>query len=266
MYIFPYSFFLKAKVVVHSHSSKGRYPKINTIFRQIVNWVVDTRLSCSKVASEWLFGKRYVQTTEIINNGIDTERFSYNNQQREKIRNQYEIQEEEFLIGHVGRFSHAKNHEFIIEIFENILRINNKAKLMLVGVGGKQKLIQELCKDKKIEDKVIFTGRQSKTNEFYSAFDVFLMPSLFEGLPVVGIEAQSEGLPCYFSNTIDKQISITNNAYVYSLLDSAEEWATKIVQNGKNLNRDNHNMIVRTAGYDIKDTVHKIEEIYDETI
>lgn len=262
VYVFPFALLYKFKVIVHSHNGNGYSPIVNTLFKPIVNSVSSKRLSCSKEATEWLFGKKN-NNVQIINNGIDTNRFKYSEEQRNNIRSKYNLDKDTFVVGHIGRFSEQKNHKFLIDIFEKIVQKEKKAKLMLVGVGELEIEIKNIVHEKKLEDNVIFCGAQAITEAYYSAFDIFLMPSLYEGLPIVGIEAQSEGLPCYFSNNISDQIKITDNARLLSLKEDADYWSKQILSRNAIQNREEYADKVSNSGYSIKNTVKKLEKVYE---
>ena len=265
LYVFPFCLFFRFKVISHSHNGNGYSPIINSIFRPILNFITYKRIACSEVAAKWLFGKKKSKNAIILNNGIDTERFKFNKKAREVIRQRYLVGDR-LLIGHIGRFSEQKNHKFIIEIFEELLNQNINAQLMLVGVGELQEKIKKMCIDRNIIDRVTFAGIQSNTEEYYSAFDIFLMPSLYEGLPIVGIEAQSEGLQCLFSNNIDKQILITNRANMISLDEGKDYWAKEIKRLSSSIdenNRHEYANIVENNGYGIKSAIRILEELYE---
>lgn len=262
IYAFPFCLFYGIKVISHSHNGNGYNPFINMIFRPILNFVTCKWLACSQVAAEWLFGNK-ADKAVIINNGIDPERFSYSEKKRKLIRSKYGI-EDEFVIGHIGRFSEQKNHEKIIEIFLEIKKKVSDAKLLLVGVGEKEESVKSIVNSLDCKEDIIFAGRQAETEAYYSAFDVFLMPSLYEGLPIVGIEAQSTGLPCFFSDQIDKQILITDSATMIALNNSAKEWAIAIVNGVDNkMSRDRYAEVIGEKGYSIKDTIKLLELIYE---
>lgn len=263
LYIFPFCMFNKFKIISHSHNGNGYSPIINKLFQPIINWVSHKKLSCSEMASIWLFGNKHANEAVIINNGIDTEKFMYDVEKRNIIRKQYGINDE-FIIGHIGRFSEQKNHEFILKILKEILKVNPNSKLILVGTGEKEEFIKDLCFKMKIEKHVIFAGSHLDVESYYSAFDVFLMPSLYEGLPIVGIEAQSEGLPCFFSKNISDKICITDRANMLSLSNTPAEWATMITNIGCTSEREKYSKIVKENGYDIRGTVKQLESIYKE--
>ena len=262
IYAFPFCLFYGIKVISHSHNGNGYNPFINMIFRPILNLVTCKWLACSKVAAEWLFGNE-ADKAIIINNGIDTERFIYREEKRNLIRSKYGIKDE-LVIGHIGRFSEQKNHEKIIEVFSEIKKKVSDAKLLLVGVGEKEELIKNIVNSMDCKEDIILAGKQMETEAYYSAFDVFLMPSLYEGLPIVGIEAQSTGLPCFFSDGIDKQILISNRATMIALSNSAKDWAITIVSAiDSKENRECYAKVIEEKGYSIKSTIKLLELIYE---
>lgn len=262
MYVYPFVKKYNLKVITHSHNGNGYSPIVNFLFRPLVNKVSVKELSCSKKAADWLFGIKKEKSIIIINNGIDTDRFTFDEQARKQIRNKYNISDSTLVVGHIGRFSEQKNHKFILKIFKEINNQHQDSVLMLVGTGELKNKIKEQIVNLQLEDKVILCGLQTKTENFYSAFDVFLMPSLYEGLPVVGIEAQSEGLISVFSNNIDKSVGITNNAYFLSLNKSPEFWASFILHCVNNKNRICFANIVEKKNFSIKGTVKQLEEVY----
>jgi len=261
LYVFPFCLFIKAKVISHSHNGNGYNQIINRLFRPVVNFVSKKKLACSSVAADWLYGKK-CRDALIVNNGIDTTKFTFDASARTRIRNHYEIQDE-LVIGHIGRFSVQKNHTFIFEVFDAILKKQPKAKLMLVGVGELLDNARDRVKEFGIEKSVVFCGKQMDTPAYYSAFDIFLMPSLYEGLPIVGVEAQSEGLPCFFSSNVSEQIKITNNANVLSLDMKSSEWADQILKVKMIQSRGSYSDIIAEKGYSIQNAVKTLEKVYD---
>lgn len=261
LYVFPYCIFQSFKVISHSHNGNGYSTFINRLFRPIVNAVSKKRLACSDVAADWLFGKHNRKKTVMINNGIDTNRFAYDEIKRAEIRTQYQI-DDCFVVGHIGRFAEQKNHEFILEIFSQVYKRKSNARLLLVGEGEKEEQIRTLCRQLNLEKAVIFAGKHPRTEDYYSAFDVFLMPSLYEGLPIVGIEAQSEGLPCFFSDQISEQIKLTDLANIHSLSESAEVWAEYILNCSVTHDRKIYPDKIREKKFDIQSTVATLENIY----
>ena len=261
-YVFPFSSIYKIPLISHSHNGNGYSLFLNKLFKGLLNLCTSKRLSCSDEATKWLFGKRYIGRIRIINNGIDTDRFTFNQEKRSIIRNQYNISGEDFVIGHIGRFSEQKNHKKILSIFNKIKQSNPNAKLLLVGTGELQDEIKGSLPDD-LGASVIFAGKQDETEAYYSAFDVFLMPSLYEGLPIVGIEAQSMGLPCFFSDTIDSRISLTDNAFIVDLDSSDDYWAEKILSTKINKDRMQYPKEINRKSFSIQKTIKDLEEIYE---
>lgn len=263
LYLFPFCLFLRAKVMIHSHNGYGYSPVINALFRPVVNFAADRRVACSGAAAEWLFGRRHGADALLLRNGIDTKRFTFSPAQRDEIRSRYGLRDE-LLIGHIGRFSEQKNHLFLLQLFRCVLHERPDAKLLLVGAGEKEQELKAACAGLGIEASVLFAGLQRQTEAYYSAFDVFVMPSLYEGLPVVGVEAQSEGLPCFFSDTIDRQIQITENARMLKLEAGAEAWSREILRAASVPRRELFAEKVAEAGFDIRSTVGRLEQLYED--
>ena len=210
--------------IAHSHSTlidKDFKLPLKLLFRKKLPTVTTHFCTCGEKAGEFLFpGKK----CHWVPNAIDAERFLYNGQVREQKRADFGIQDD-FVIGHVGRFCYPKNHGFLIEIFKELCELEERAKLLLVGVGEKQEAIRLQVEKLGIADKVLFLGKRSDVGELYQAMDLFLMPSLFEGVPVVGVEAQFSGLPCVFSDKVPTEVGFSDACQFVPLKDSAKEWA-----------------------------------------
>ena len=262
LYVWPFCQKYRIPVISHSHNGHGYNPLINALFRPIVNIVSSKRLACSIAAAEWLFGKKNIVNTQIIVNGIDVERFTFDSKAREKVRQSYNIKEEQFVVGHIGRFSEQKNHIFILDVFCEIHKKAENSILMLVGVGELEKSIKSKAQELGLRNAIIFAGKQSRTEDYYSAFDVFLMPSLYEGLPIVGVEAQCEGLECFFSDQIDSQILITSRAYMLSLKESACMWAKEILTKANSkIERKKLDPKI-CSEYSICNTISELQKVY----
>lgn len=247
--------------ISHSHNTTTRkdlkYP-IKIFCKNQLKKVANVLVACSHAAGKYLFN----EDVKVINNAIDTSKFIYNSEIRNKIRKKYNLQNK-FVIGHVGRFEPQKNHEQLIRIFKEVNKINKDAILLLIGTGTLEEKIKEEIKNEKLEDYVIFTGGISNVNEFYQAMDVFVLPSFHEGLPVVGIEAQTSGLPCVFSNTITKEVKIINEVDFVGLDEDLDIWSETILKY-KYLKRENKQKEMINAGYDIKESSKSIENWYIE--
>ncbi len=251
------------KIIVHAHNTKNKSRSefihfFHYINRHIVNKIATKLLACSTLAAEWIFGKKTVKNNkvEIINNAIDIEKFIFNQNIREKIRKQLNV-EDKFVIGHIGRFSYQKNHEFLVDMFKNISNENSEAVLLLIGEGNlKEKIVQKV-KENNLEEKVIFLGTVKNINEIMQAMDVFVLPSYYEGLPVVGIEAQASGIDCFFSDTITTELKINDNVKFLNI-NNTKEWCENIMKIAHRNKQCSDKLI---NDYDIKNCINKITNI-----
>ena len=256
------------RIIVHSHNTGIK--KENYIFK-IIGHEICKRLfsryatdffACSDKAAQWLFTKKYLKDVTIINNGIYVDKYQFSQTKREQLRKELHI-DDKLVIGNIGRFTEQKNHTFLIDIFKYIHLQNKNTVLLLIGEGELEDNIKSKVKQLGMDKEVIFFGTTNKIPNVLSAMDVFILPSLYEGNPVVGVEAQASGLPCFFSTSITKYAQITSNAHYISLNEKPEEWSKKILETNINTEeRKIYTNIVKNAGFDIKDVTKKIEKIY----
>ena len=254
------------KIITHSHNtfSEPKPSGLKKIYFLIAKYIINKYsnffLACGKEAGDALFYKKNKYL--IYYNGIELEKFVYDGNIRNEKRKELNIKEDEIIIGHVGRFEKVKNHEFILKIFLEFLKLNSNAKLILIGDGTlKEKVIQKSY-ESGINNKVIILGKREDVNLLYSAMDIFVFPSLFEGLPLTLIEAQTNGLPIIASNTIDANVNITHEIEFISLKSDASKWAMEICKKiGK---RYNYIGSIKKSEYNMKENVFKLEEIYKE--
>lgn len=247
--------------IIHSHSSDcvGLHNKIlHRLFRPVANIMATHRLACSDKASVWMFEKR---DSMILKNGIDLTGYSYNTTIRNEYRKLFGIKADTIVIGHVGRFDPVKNHEKIIGIFSEYLNLNDNAVLMLIGKGRETEHIKDIVNSLGIMKKVLFLGERKDVPQLMQAMDIFLMPSLFEGLPFVLVEAQAAGLPCLVADTVDRHSKITGLLNFASLNDGNETWAGDLF-GLKDYVRHSEQKDIVDAGYSIEDTVNRLESIY----
>lgn len=245
--------------IAHSHNTsldKDFKYLLKQYFRLRINSVCTHRLACGKEAGTFLFGNREFK---VIPNAIDAEKFYYNEELRYKKRKELGL-EDKFVVGHVGRLSYQKNHKFLIEIFNELLKKEPNSILLLVGVGEKEEELKRQVKSLNIEDKVSFLGNRSDVNELYQAMDVFVMPSFFEGIPVVGVEAQFAGLPCIFSDKVPKEVKFNKKTSFISLNSSVAEWSDSIKE--KKQYRYVSTSDLGNNNYNIKSAHSILEEIY----
>lgn len=269
LYGLPCKFINKnTKVLIHSHNGGDKNYIQHYFFRNILNKMTDYYLACSELAAIWMFGKKVLKKKKIfiINNAIETEKFLYNTEIRDKKRVELGIKEDEYLIGHVGRFNPQKNHSELIDIFKRVADKDSKIKLLLLGNGKLEEQIKQKVINLKIEDRVIFLGVKENVNECYQAMDLFVLPSIFEGLPIVGIEAQASGLKCIFSDRITTESDITENVKFIEL-NNIEKWDKQIVYEKNNYDKEKrkdkkiYGDLIK-KGYDLRTEVNKIEKIY----
>ena len=191
------------KIIIHSHNShedKINFLKgfVNWLGRRYINKICTVKFACSDRAAVWMFGKNNSHNYVLINNGIEVDKYSYNETIRDKYRIELGCDKNTLVIGHVGRFVRQKNHAFLIEIFNELIKIRPNSRLLLIGTGPLKGKIEAIVKNKNIEMNVIFAGEKSNVNDYMQAMDMFILPSLYEGLPIAGIEAQASGLRCFF--------------------------------------------------------------------
>lgn len=253
-------------IVVHSHNSSDDVGNVisrvlNAFGRIVIDLIADKKLTCSEKAAEWMFSLKTVRNSDFVqvNNGIDLDLFCYDVKRREKIRKQLGI-ENQFVIGHVGRFSPQKNHKFLINVFNQIKKNRPDSCLILLGTGSMVEEIRNYAKSKNIEESIKFMGAQSNAHDYMQAFDVFLLPSIYEGLPVVGIEAQAAGLKCFFSDAVTKSADITGNVTFLPLTDSPEIWANQIINIFESYERKDVSDIIIRKQFDVKNAVKTIEK------
>ena len=188
----------------------------------------------------------------IINNAIDLDKFKYSEKLRKEKRKELGIKDDTLVIGHIGRFVTQKNHTFLIDIFNELHKENKDSLLMLVGQGPLQYEIKEKVKSLGLENSVLFLGQRDDVNRLYQAMDVFCLPSLYEGLPVVGVEAQANGLLCILSDEMTKETKVLNSTVFLSLNKTASEWANSILNDFKNYKNHDTKDEVSKYGFNIK--------------
>lgn len=256
--------------IIHSHNS-GNQHKIGYLRKMLIFFntfllklSATNYCACSEKAGRWMFGDK--QKFQIIHNAIDTGKFVLDRDKRLKIRQSLALGDA-LVLGHVASFCYQKNNEFMIEIFNEVHKVNPKTNLLLVGGAVGDKSVLDVCKLKVkqlgLTESVKFLGMRTDVPNLMQAMDCFVLPSRFEGLPFVGIEAQASGLPCFFSDTITKELEITKLCHFIGLEKSSKEWAKAILENSS-IERRDMSSDIRKAGYDIKTEVKKIEEVYQK--
>ncbi len=258
--------------IAHSHSTTNKKEKKKNFIKQLLrpfSKLFSTHyIGCSELAGRWLFGDKEFEkgNVYILNNAIDFDKFKYDVQIRNNKRKELNIENDTLVIGHLGRFVDQKNHKFLIEIFDEIHKKNSNSILMLGGQGPLLNEIKEKVSRLNLNDSVKFLGQRNDANELYQAFDVFLLPSLYEGLPVVGVEAQAAGLLCILSNDMTKETKILDSTIFLELDKGAKEWAKILLAAFKNFNRKDTKKEISNNNFNIKVESTKLEEYYFDKV
>lgn len=252
--------------IAHSHNTAHltRNPLkilLNEIARYSIRLFATDYLACTLEAATWLYGNKIIESGEftLIKNAISLDRFIFSPEERRQLRNQYKILNNETVIGHIGRFDFQKNHDFIIHLFQNLVKITKEHKLVLIGKGHLEKNIIELLHDFQLEDKVIIIPPQKDVERYYNMFDKFILPSHFEGLGMVAIEAQINGLPCYVSDQIPSDVKITNHLW-HLPLSHLEVWVDNLMSETKRSEIDLD--AISRSGYEISQSAKKLMDYY----
>lgn len=255
-----------AKVrILHNHTTDSKEEKLRSLIKRMLRpftkLFANQYCACSKLAAEWMYGKNAVikGKVTIINNAIDFKKFKFNKETRERLRKEIGL-EDCFIIGHVGRFMKQKNHEFLIEIFNELLKQKQNAKLLLIGDGKLKLQIEEKVKNLGIEKAVIFLGNRNDVADLYNAMDVFVFPSFYEGLGMVVIEAQVNSLPVVTSDAVPEEAKITKNIRFLNLQQTKTEWCDAILNSKRKEVVNNENSLLKN--FDIKNESKKLEELY----
>lgn len=252
--------------ILHNHTTdnpaEGLRTTLKRFLRPFARLFANRYFACSNKAAEWMYGKTELKSgnVTIINNAIDLKRFAFNSVKREQLRKQFAM-EDNFIIGHVGRFVQTKNHIFLVDIFAEVLKSITNAKLLLIGDGPLKKQVEDKIDKLGLKDKVIFTGVRSDVAELYNAMDVFVLPSLYEGLPVVGVEVQANGLPFICSSNVTKEILITDRVELMDLSSGKKAWKEVICQYFGQI-RCKVDVDIVNSGFDITVEVKKLENLY----
>ena len=251
-------------IAVHAHLTRYSDKKLSALRNRILclplKFLPIQKVACSKAAADFLYGSS--RNVYIMRNMVDARQYAYDETKRFEIRHRLNIADEIFVIGHVGRFELQKNHRFLIELFEQFHQTTSDSKLLLVGAGALEQEIKDLVLEKKLEQAVIFVGQQTNIADYLSAMDGFVLPSLFEGLPMVALEAQANGLTCVLTDTITKDTAVTSNVWFYSL-NNRNEWLNKLKNIKKNLLFERSVLGENTKILNLKKQTKHLEEFYE---
>lgn len=246
--------------IAHSHSTssgKGIQAVVKAILQKGIPKVADYCFACSGVAGKWLFADR---DFTIIKNAIDISKYTTNQNIRKAYRKKLNI-EDQIVYSHVGRFHESKNHKFLLQVFKQIHRINDRTVLVLVGDGQLRKSIENEIVNLHINDSVVLLGVRSDVPELLQASDCFLLPSLWEGFPVSIVEAQAAGLPCYISDTITRDADLSELVHYLPIKKGPELWAQNILE--ADLKRKDVSKNLIKAGFDVVATANQLTIFYE---
>ncbi|MBR3834780.1 MAG: glycosyltransferase [Lachnospiraceae bacterium] len=248
-------------LIVHSHSSQGNFFRNinNNLYKRYVNKHSCFKLACSDLAGEKVFGKNKEEIV-IVPNGIDASRFSYSSLWREEIRKEHGISDNKIVIGHVGRFSAEKNQQFFIELCK---KLNDDYVFMCIGDGDTKENVIKMINDNNLSNRFIILPVKSDIERYYSAMDIFAMPSLFEGLPIVAVEAQASGLPIILSSTVSEQTALSDRCEFVSI-DSLDDWIQAIQV--KDISRYEGKKVIIDNKFEVNETAEMVRKIFDEAM
>ncbi len=253
--------------ILHNHSTDTKAEPLRTfvkhLLRPFARLFANQYWACSRLAGEWMYGKKAVKEGKvtIINNAIDLKKFSFDEKKRSKFRDELGLQDC-FVIGHVGRFMKQKNHDFLVDIFAEISKKQENARLLLVGDGPLKTEIEDKVKAIGLEEKVIFTGVRSDVADLYNAMDVFVFPSLYEGLGMVAVEAQANGLPVISSTEVPKEAKISDAIKFEALSNTKSFWTKDILDCVNQRNIGSVDAEISHSEFDIRVEAKKLGKRY----
>lgn len=252
--------------IAHSHNARStlnlKYFFLN-YEKMVIKSAATDLFMCSTIAGEWSYGKKTVSDGKCVflKNGIEVEKYAFKEAKRAQLREQFGFKDK-LVVGHVGRFMQQKNHTFLIDIFNALHNIYPNSELLLVSEGRLLDEIKEKVNRLGLNNNVHFLGFRNDVDELMQAMDVFLLPSLWEGLPFTLIEAQAAGLPSVISDVISDESIITDAITKVSLKSDPNVWANKILDIYRNYKRKDISYQVRNAGFDIISTANWVQEYY----
>lgn len=248
--------------ISHAHSTNhGTQSRlrwlINDSARKKIVKVTTHNFACSDKAGEWYYGQK---PYAIVPNAVDTKRYVFDKEKRNAFREQNKAGDK-FVVGHIGSLGYPKNQSYILDVFKELQAVLPESLLWIVGDGPDREALEAKAKELGIENKTVFFGQRNDVSEFYRAMDVFLLPSFFEGFPVVIAEAAAADLPCLVSDTVTKTVAVADNILMLGISEAPSAWASKIAEFKDYSRRDNTQLIIN-SGFDIDDQAAKLEEFY----
>lgn len=250
-------------IIVHSHNTSCIRLTQHRIFKNLLPLLQAYRIACSTEAAKWMFGS--INNCLILPNGIDPEKYRFNIHNRMLIRSSLELSSESVVLGHVGSFNGAKNQEFVVDVFKVLLSKGVKAELIFVGEGVAKQSIIEYSKNNDVYKYIKFLGARSDVHLLLSAFDFFVFPSIFEGMPLSPIEAQFSGLKCYISTNVPNVTCIKDYVKYLPINKGATFWAQEIMSDLSYQRKDLHDIAVGSC-FDIKTTTVLLQKFYESKL
>ncbi|MCM1139413.1 MAG: glycosyltransferase [Muribaculum sp.] len=253
--------------IMHSHSSSMMGSKLHYIThyfgKLFISSLANKYYGCSDKALDWMYSGTGIRNkAKIIHNGINTSLFGYNLDRREIMRKIFNISGNDLVVGHIGRLCPVKNHTYLINIFKELSKMHPNSKLIIVGVGELEQELKEKVEKLGLKDKTLFLGSRSDTYDIYQAMDIFVMPSIYEGLPVVLVEAQASGLPILCSDTISEMSRLTPYYHTLSIIEDPLVWANHILNLTFKNDRVRGKDLIIDAGYDINGVAEELSNSY----
>ncbi len=264
----------KAKIgvrIAHSHNSSIKLEQgqlLKNIYKILLKQNATHFFACNEESGKFLFGEKEFNNGNVfvISNAIEVNRFKYNKKTRIKMRKEMDIEQDDIVIGHVGRFVSQKNHEFILNLFKAIHDKNSKTKLLLCGQGPLMTEIRDKAYSMGIYDDIKFLGQVNDIEKYYQAMDVFVLPSFYEGYPLTLVEAQAAGLLCVASTEVGEGCMLLDSTSLLGLDTAIRIWRKLIIDSLDNFKRVDTSNIIKEKGYDIEDAVKKLEAKYIELL
>lgn len=256
--------------ICHAHTAPDKEPLslktvIRSIYKKIMLGSITHKFTCGEKAAQWVFGKRNTNNVYYMKNAIEAELYRYDSVIEQQVRAEFGLGNK-FVVGHIGRFFEPKNHPFIIDTFAEVVKQEPNAVLMLVGGGELDDAIMNQTKEKVkqlgLEDNVIFTGVRTDVYRIIQAFNIFILPSLCEGFPVVMVEAQAAGLKCVISDKVPSECDITGNVEILNLDAGSRKWAERILSYKGTYQKIDMYQTIVDMGFDIKENAKWLEEFY----
>lgn len=247
-------------LILHSHNNQAGNQPLH-VFSNVFLKIPCERLACSREAGEWLFGSK--QDFKIINNAIDCDKFQFKNATRNRVRKELQL-EDKLVIGHVGRFEDQKNHFRMLKIFKTVLDKCPNSVLVLIGTGSLQEQCIESAFNLDIRNHILFLGSRTDVPELMQAFDLFLLPSVYEGFPFVLVEAQASGLTSVASTNVPAECNVTGNVRFIDLERTDSEWAEYILEcRNSEHDRSKYADVMKKLGYDINQNARTLCAYYE---